>query len=158
MNRLHPRAKMSFGFILLFVLILAACGQASSGNTTGADVNRQEQPTSDPNAAVSSDTPQARQPEPAAGALSGSMAEGRIVDAGGNPVAGVLVMPESTANPPQAVPEIAVLTDEHGRYKWNLSPGPYKLTFTREGYAPATQTIVVKPDQPVKLDVTLQKQ
>jgi Carboxypeptidase regulatory-like domain len=157
MHHLLPRATASLGLILLLVLILAACGQASTGNTAGADMNRQEQPTGGPNASVSSDTPQARQLE-IADTPSGGVAQGRIIDSAGNPIAGVLVMPESTANPPQAIPEIAVLTDEQGRYQWTLSPGPYKFTFTREGYAPITQTIVIKPDQPAKLDVTLQKQ
>jgi hypothetical protein len=158
MHRLFPRAAASFGLILVLVLIFAACGQASTGNTAGADMNRQTQPTSDPNTSVSSDTPQARQPEPAPDTRLGGVAQGRTLDSAGNPIAGVLIMPTSTANPPQAVPEIAIQTDEQGWYQWILSPGPYKFTFTREGYAAVTQTIVVKPDQPTKLDVTLQKQ
>jgi hypothetical protein len=156
MNRLCARGMLAIGITLL-VLFLAACGQASSGNTTGAGVNPQAQPTSDPNASDSSNIPPEQPPEPAANTRSGGIVEGRVIDAAGNPIAGILVMPASTANPPEAVPEIAVLTDAQGRYKWNLSPGPYTFTFTREGYAPAMQKIVVKPDQPVKLDLTLQK-
>ncbi|MDQ2995506.1 MAG: carboxypeptidase regulatory-like domain-containing protein [Chloroflexota bacterium] len=157
MKRILARGIISIGFILL-ALILAACGQANSGNTTGAGVSSQAQPTSDPNTSVSAKTPQASQAEPAVTTPSGSIVQGRITDAMGNPIAGVLVMPVSTVNPPQAVPEIAVLTDAQGRYTWNLSPGAYTFTLTREGYALASQPIVVKPDQPVKLDVTLQKQ
>jgi hypothetical protein len=156
MNRLCTRSMLAISLTLL-VLFLVACGQAGSGNTTGAGVNPQAQPTSDPNTADSSNIPPEQPPEPAANTRSGGIVEGRITDAAGNPIAGVLVMPASSAKPPEAVPEIAVLTDAQGRYTWHLSPGPYTFTVTHEGYAPATQQIVVKPDQPVKLDLALQK-
>jgi hypothetical protein len=160
MGRQLQRRRFSawMSIVLVIGLLLAACGQVPSGSGPGGGMDRQEQPTSNPDTSISSDTPAARPPEPARDEGRGGLVQGQVTDAAGQPLAGVLVVPESTDTPPQAVPEIAVMTDDRGRYQWTLAAGHYRLVFTREGYAPVSQMITVKPDQPATLDVQMQPQ
>jgi hypothetical protein len=73
----------------------------------------------------------------------------------GSPVPSAFVSPESLASPPVMLPEIAILTDALGVYHWDLPPGPYRLTFTAEGYQPAQASVSVPLEGGVLLDVTL---
>ncbi len=92
--------------------------------------------------------------QPGTGQTRGQLVEGEVRDANGQPVAGVLVMPQGDA----PVPEIAIYTDTQGKYRWDLLPGTYTLTFSGAGYGPVTQSVTVPSDRAVKLDVTLNKQ
>ncbi len=139
---------------LVCALLLAACGETGSlqpGGSQGDTVNETTVPGG-------LDAPVSGAPGDQAAPGAGSGARGTVTDSAGAPVAGVLVTPQSTDTPPQAVPEVAVMTDDQGRYQWSLAPGAYTLTFTAEGYAPATEAVVVGPAVPVTLDVTLRKQ
>jgi hypothetical protein len=73
----------------------------------------------------------------------------------GEPLADVFILPESLANPPSALPDIAILTDSHGIYHWNLPPGPYRITFIADGYQSETASLLVPADSAALLNVTL---
>lgn len=126
----------------LIVLLLAACGAQAPAD--GA--------TDNPNEPVMSGS------DAASGQATGSptMVQGRVVDAAGSPLAGVLVVPQSTDQPPQPVPEIAVQTGADGTYQWTLPPGSYTLLFNAQGFAPTTADVVIPDGQVVTADVTLQ--
>ncbi len=171
----HVRQKLTVSrvVVLLVALLLAACGQPRVTQPATANPSDQGQPMSSssqtaadapstlgPAASVPGgpDTAVSGEPGQPGRAGGGGVLQGQVTDSSGKPIAGVMVMPVSTDNPPQAVPEMAVMTNEEGRYEWTLTPGAYTLTFNAEGYAPATQDVNVKPDQPTTLDVTLQQQ
>lgn len=48
----------------------------------------------------------------------------------GQPIPGVMVTATSTDDPQRPVPELAVMTDDQGRYEWPLVPGRYRITVT----------------------------
>lgn len=58
---------------------------------------------------------------------------GTVQDQQGQPAAGILVMPEAKGDHPFPIPEIAVFTDEQGKFIWNLPPGDYDFVLTRNG-------------------------
>jgi protocatechuate 3,4-dioxygenase beta subunit len=106
--------------------------------------------TFDPNTSVSSDSGPI-----SAGSSRGSGVSGRILDAAGHPVAGAIVVPRSQDSPPQELPEIAVMTDDDGRYQWTLPPGRYSFTVHHNGQASSSQTVTVTADQIGSLDITI---
>jgi hypothetical protein len=126
------------GSLLLLFLPLLAAGCA------GAD--RPDHP----------DRPAASSDSPAAGAGTAEGVAGRVTDAHGKPLAGVAVHPRSLAQPSQPIPELAVRSEDDGRYTWTLKPGDYEITFTADGYSPTTQRATVSPGRMTALDVVLQ--
>lgn len=77
---------------------------------------------------VSSDTARPSAPRAADG-VSGTVRDGR-----GRPVAGVLV--EASAEPGSPpVPDLAIVTDQAGRFDWPLRPGTYRLSAGPSGTA-----------------------
>lgn len=168
--------QRSIGVAIMLVcwLLLAACGQTGSGQADGSAAadpnapvsNSDPSATTDPNAPVSNTDPSATTdpnapvtgfPGQPGGPATGALVQGRVTNAAGQPVAGVLVVPQSTDSPAQPIPEIAVLTDEQGRYQWSLPPGGYTLSFNAEGYTSAAQPVTVVTGQTTTLDVTLQQ-
>jgi protocatechuate 3,4-dioxygenase beta subunit len=105
--------------------------------------------TFDPDAPVSSDA------APSSGPSRRSGVSGRVLDPSGNPVVGAVVVPRSQDSPPQELPEIAVMTDDDGRYQWTLPPGRYSFTVHHNGHASSSQTVVVAADQVGSLDITI---
>src|ERR671915_410348 len=59
---------------------------------------------------------------------------GQIKDNDGSAVAGATVLASSLEPDGPAIPEIAIVSDESGRYEWPLRPGRYQLTAVAEGY------------------------
>lgn len=143
------------GVLLLLVgLLLVACGStggASADNPDAPVTNTGSSAPVDPNAPVTGF------PGQPGGGASAPAVGGRVLDAAGQPVVGVLVLPESTDSPSQAIPEIAVMTNEQGQYQWSLPPGSYTLRFSAEGYSATSQPVIIAPGATVTLDVTLQK-
>jgi protocatechuate 3,4-dioxygenase beta subunit len=96
-----------------FALLLGGCGEA--GDT----------------ASTSGDSPSSAAAAPRSSDRSGITyaVVGVVRDAQGNPVRGVNVAMTSLDEPGNPVPELAVLTDERGRYRWpaSVSPGRYEL-------------------------------
>jgi hypothetical protein len=83
---------------------------------------------------------------------------GSVRDESGKAVVGALVTPRSlqAAGGP-AIPELAILSDEAGRYAWPLHPGPYELTVTAEGYEPARRRGDVTQGAVTPIDFVLRR-
>jgi hypothetical protein len=141
--------------LILFMLLLAACGAQSPGRASGDD-SSSDAPVEQPNQPGGLDTSVSGEPGARGGPAQGNVVTGHVTDATGKPIAGAIIVPQSTDSPPQAVPEIGVFTDEQGRYQWHLPPGHYTLTIRSDGYAAQTKPITVVQGQPATLDVTLQ--
>lgn len=93
-------------------------------------------------------------PAPTAG---GQGVEGRITDTQGRPIAGALVVPKSLDEPSPPIPEIAIVSDEQGRYAWRLPPGRYQISVSAEGYRGAVKEAVVGAGQVTRLDFVLER-
>jgi hypothetical protein len=66
------------------------------------------------------------------------------------------VQPRSLDQPAAAIPEMAVVSTDDGHYEWSLRPGEYEMTFSLEGYRPATRRATVHPGEATRLDVELE--
>ncbi|CAA9263367.1 MAG: hypothetical protein AVDCRST_MAG41-2471 [uncultured Corynebacteriales bacterium] len=64
---------------------------------------------------------------PPATAARGEVA-GVVRTADGRPLGGALVVPRSLDTPAEPIPELAVVTDRAGGYRWTLPPGRYELS------------------------------
>ena len=89
------------------------------------------------------------------GTSEGEGVEGQVT-AAGQPLAGVSVQPRSLDEPATAIPEMAVVSEDDGQYRWTLRPGEYEITFVLDGYQPATRKVTVRPHQAARLDVELE--
>lgn len=76
----------------------------------------------------------------------------RTVD--GNAVVGVMVSAVSIEDPARPVPEVAVITDEHGGYEWPLPPGRYRLSVDSPAGSGSGE-VKVRVDQENALDITV---
>jgi hypothetical protein len=92
-----------------------------------------------------------------AGVLLEEGVTGQIQDDAGSAVAeaAVLAAPLDADGP--AIPEIAIVSDAHGRYEWPLRPGRYKLTVAADGYEPVSNRVVVKAGEVARLDFRLSR-
>jgi hypothetical protein len=80
---------------------------------------------------------------------------GRVRDAAGKLRVGVAVVPQSKDTPPQAIPEMAALTDDTAAYRWSLPPGTYTLT-AHDGSTSATSApVTIGPGQTAVVDITM---
>jgi hypothetical protein len=113
--------------VALALAVALSTGCAGQGGT-GAQPQQPQQP----HGQVSASPPAIGNPA-SAGNITGV-----VTDAAGKPLAGVMVQAISLDKPPQPVPDIAVLTDDMGRYTWSLQPGKYELV---AGGAKATVTV-----------------
>lgn len=138
-------------------LVLVACGPESSPQQGDGGAGGEEEPVRSADVLRAPDTPVSGLPGQPGAQAQGNVVQGQVTSTDGKSIAEVIVLPQSADTPPQAVPEVAVVTDEQGRYQWSLPTGAYTLTFTKDGYAPLIQPVVVAPDRPATLDVVLQK-
>jgi hypothetical protein len=168
---MHTREYVRWMIQILLLTLIIGCGPASqaqqpnvgtgvqSGSgTTSASSNMKGTPMPEPHTPVGLDAPVTGGPGQASSAAPQEGVRGRVVDAVGKPLAGVLVTAQSTDTPPRAVPEIAVMTDQNGRFQWPLPAGNYTLSFSRDGYVTTTQAVVVKETQLSSMDVALKQQ
>lgn len=81
---------------------------------------------------------------------------GKVSSATYGPIVGAGVVPKSLDDPPAAVPELWVSTDQDGGYEWSLPPGRYALTVRVDGYKPDTQETKVGNGEVVTLDFFLE--
>lgn len=58
---------------------------------------------------------------------------GTVTRPDGTPVAGAFIAATPLDRPAPPIPEIAILTNEAGRFTWPLRPGRYRLTAMHEG-------------------------
>ena len=93
--------------------------------------------------------------EPATGITEG--VKGRVTASDGRPIADALVEPKSLDEPGRAIPEMAVMTDENGRYEWRLFPGDYLISVSAEGYQAASKKVTVEAQQAATLDFKLER-
>lgn len=81
---------------------------------------------------------------------------GRVLDPAGQPVVGAVVVPQSKDTPPQALPELAALTDDTGAYRWTLPPGRYTLTAHYEHNTPTISApLTIGPGQALVVDLVM---
>lgn len=123
----------------------------STGMTSSADLGAVPPRGSD-DAAVSSD-------DAADGSATtqASGVDGKVSDEQGKPVTGALVTPTSLDTPSRAIPEVAVFTNEEGRYSWVLPAGRYRITVTADGYQEASAETEVPGAGTATLDLQLRK-
>ncbi|HEY5840792.1 MAG TPA: carboxypeptidase-like regulatory domain-containing protein [Mycobacterium sp.] len=122
----------------------------STGSTSGAGVGA-ARPTGD-DASVSSDD--------AVGGSATTQAhgvDGNVSDQEGKPVTGALVTPTSLDTPSKAIPEVAVFTNDEGRYSWVLPAGRYRITVTADGYQEASVETLVPEGGTATLDLQLRR-
>lgn len=93
-------------------------------------------------------------PAPGGGGVAEGV-EGRVTDGRGRPVAGAFVEARGTGANPNPVPEIAVFTDEDGRYRWFLPAGSYAITVSAEGRGQRTLAVTVPRGGAVRLNFVL---
>jgi hypothetical protein len=157
-NNRHTIAHWLLALALLG-LLLTGCGRRETEAPAAEPGNAavQAEPTADAGATGGGDVPISAPAGPSNSQTGAGFVRGTVTDAAGTPLAGVLVIPESLDTPPRAVPEIAVMTDDQGRYEWGLDAGRYRLTFTMDGYTQAQHEVVVQ-GQPTVLDLQLASQ
>lgn len=80
---------------------------------------------------------------------------GSVRDEAGKPVGGAMVVPRSLQQPGPAIPELAILTDDSGRYAWPLPPGSYDLVVTADGHQVAQRRGSVTEGALTTLDFVL---
>lgn len=79
---------------------------------------------------------------------------GQVMTASGAPVADAVVMITSPS-PPH--PDIAALTDEQGRYRFDgLIAGRYTLQVNATGYAPRTGAVQARPGEVARLNFVME--
>ena len=117
-------------------MVLVACGGDESSSAGGATSN-----------VSGGDT---------GGAIHG--VHGSVEGPDGKPIAGAFMQPKSLDDPANAIPEIAVLSGEDGRYEWSLTPGEYSITASKDGYKSRTQRTRVAVGGLAKLDFTLERE
>ena len=88
--------------------------------------------------------------------LESASLSGRVLDAGGVPIAGAAVVVEGV-NPALDLSYSGpgTRTDEAGLFALRLAPGHYRLTVTADGFAPATTEVELPEGRTVELDVPL---
>jgi hypothetical protein len=80
---------------------------------------------------------------------------GRVVAADGHPIANAWIRPASLERPGPPIPEIAIVSEADGRYRWPLPPGQYQVSVSADGYREATRPVTVSPGTTVTLDFVL---
>lgn len=82
---------------------------------------------------------------------------GSVRDESGKPLVGALVVPRSLQSAGPAIPELAILSNEAGRYAWPLPPGLYELAVTADGYEPARRRGDVTQGKVTSIDFVLRR-
>lgn len=87
-------------------------------------------------------------------AIPGAL-HGTVHTPDGKPVIGVMVTATSIDDPPRPVPELAVMTDDQGRYEWPLAHGRYRITVELPGTGNAAGEAEIPAPDGKTLDLTL---
>ena len=79
---------------------------------------------------------------------------GRVLDGGGNPVAGARVFFSAG---PAALPDVAALTDEGGKFSLSApAAGSYELQGVADGFGARTVTVEVRAGERKAMDIALE--
>lgn len=82
---------------------------------------------------------------------------GAVIDEAGAPIADVFVQVIPTDPAAGPVPEVAIITDDRGRYQWPLPPGRYAVAIAPAGFAPQTKEVVVEPGRVGELNFVVKR-
>lgn len=127
---------------VLALVLLAACG--SGGGTAASPEDPDEAP-------VTGSAGDATGPGP----VGRGAVEGVVRAAGGAAVAGVLIVPVPLDDPAPAVPELAVVTDDGGGYRWDLPGGRYEMRAVRDGAVVGSVEVDVAENATASADIVL---
>jgi len=83
---------------------------------------------------------------------------GWVTSSGGAPVGRAFVEPTAVEGTTGPVPELAVFTDDDGRYRWSLGPGTWAIRVSAEGYRTTTGTVRVVDGPAVLLDLVMERE
>lgn len=100
------------------------------------------------------DSPVSDSDAPAPDPIQSTHVVGTVTGADGAPAARVQVHVEPLGGAP-AVPDIAVITDESGAYRWTLPPGQYRLSPLAPGNVAQAVEVTVQPGV-TRVDLQLQ--
>jgi Carboxypeptidase regulatory-like domain len=114
--------------------------------------------TNDPSRPAASPASSNAQASPGTPASVAAAVTGDVFDAAGRPVPGALVTAVSLDTPGSPVPEIAVLTDRGGHYRWPavLAAGRYRLE-VRTANGTGTSEVTVHSGTTASADLTLRR-
>jgi hypothetical protein len=132
---------------VLVVVLLAACGQESVAS--GGD------PQQTDDATVTNEQPVTNATSDPGGPPVGGTVTGVVVNGAGQPVNGVVIEAKSLDQPPQAIPEMVVVTDAQGRYMWPLKPGRYELAARAADRSSSTAQVVVTAGETAQANLTV---
>ena len=149
--------KVLAAVTLVAALGLSSCGSGSDSHASDppASTGREDVPGG---ATVDSTGPNVATPAPAGATATGHYAvTGTVKDAIGRPVVGFLVTFLVTAKSltGQGVPELAVLTDGRGRYRWPSRLACRYELLVRTDARQASGQVTVTPPGPASLDLKL---
>jgi hypothetical protein len=80
---------------------------------------------------------------------------GRVVADDGSPIEGAMIVPRSLQVNGPPIPEMATLSDAHGRYVWPLPAGAYEVSVSADGYQSAVRRTDVAAQVVATLDFVL---
>lgn len=108
-----------------------------------------------PSRADNGDTPVSDENAPAASGGDVAGVSGELVSMAGKPLSGVLVTARAVGQTQVAIPELAVITTDKGKFHWPLPPGDYELAFIALGKHIARKTVTVPASGHVHLHVSV---
>ena len=91
------------------------------------------------------------------GTSGATAVEGTVRTGDDTPVEGALVQVASPDDPTAVVPDIALYTDREGHYRWDLGPGNYEITISKDGFRTATKPVTLQRGSIATLDFTLEQ-
>lgn len=134
------RHRMMTLVAALVLVLLTACGE-DGGNPAGST---DETP-------VTGSQGDATGP----GHANRGVVEGVVRTASGAALPGVLVVPVSLDHPAIAIPELAVVTDARGSYRWDLPGGRYEVRAVQAGAVVGTVEVEVARGRTAGGDISL---
>lgn len=75
-----------------------------------------------------------------------------LVTMDGRPIVNVRIQAKSLDKPSRPIPEIAIITNKEGRYKWPLIAGKYEISVSIDNRPSASQVVTVNPKQTTTLN------
>ncbi|MFK3980721.1 carboxypeptidase-like regulatory domain-containing protein [Micromonospora sp. NPDC050397] len=133
---------------LFAVAVLSACAQPGTDSVGSAGGPGGDSPVS-----------ASSQPADPGNSTNRGTVTGRVTNADGAAVPGVVVQPKSLDDPARAIPELVVTTDDKGVFRWVLEPGRYEFRTQPSGSDPGSRTqpgtATVTAGQTATVDLTL---
>jgi hypothetical protein len=128
--RLVPSRRATFALAAALAVLAVACGGGDAESTVGM-------------------------PGPPGGGDRSGVA-GRVTGPDGAPLEGVSVAAASRDRPERPTPQLGVITNADGRYRWPLPPGRWEFTVDAPAYRAASRTVDVPAGRTVTVDFRLE--